>query len=289
MTVDVIKTGDLGIPDSPADPALVHEEHGATEIEGTAAVDVPFWPRSRPDDSDQLAELPSSGPAMIELLLRRPRAFAHAIDEAEDLRPFVRAALVTVTAGGLAFGAALGSYQSGVQLLFAAIKFAALVLFSTVLVAPVISALNSALQRSSDFRRDVAALLAALARGSLVLGALAPLVLAAVIHKTPYLSVVAVMTICCFLAAAVGYQLLLYREVKKGPDGLRWMLGGLLVVGLLVSSQLGWALRPWVGPPGEVSTPFVRPIETGLVDQAFGVLTESLGYDGELIPLGRGR
>ena len=286
MTVDVATPGVLEVPEAPAELPLNDVTGQPDSVEESIFLDGSESSVGPVIDPDPILELPSSGPALIELLLRRPRAFAHAIDRADDLRGFVRAALITITLGGLAFGASVGAYQSGGEIMLTALNITALVLISTVLVAPVISALNSALQRSSNFRRDVAALLAALARGSLVLGALAPLVLAAVFHGTPYLSVVALMTICCVLAGAVGYQLLLYREVNKGPDGLRWMLAGLLVVGLLVSSQLGWALRPWVGPPGEASTPFVRPTETGFVDQAFGLLTQSLGYDGELVPLG---
>ena len=227
-----------------------------------------------------------SGARLIELLLRDPSAFNEALDRSSDLTHFVRAALLTTAAGGLAFGAAVGAYRGGVQILYGAIKFSFVIMVTTVLVAPAISALNASLQRESDFRRDVAALLAALARGSLVLGALAPFVLAAVIQGTPYLPMVVVMAGCGLLAGAVGYQLLWGREYRKSEEGLRWVLSGLLVVGLLVSSQLGWVMRPFVGPPGEAHATFLRPVETGFVDQVFGVMTESFGYESELIPLG---
>jgi hypothetical protein len=79
-------------------------------------------------------------------------------------------------AGTATFGVALGFYRGGAQILFAAVKLPLVTLLMLATVAPLLHALNQALQRPAHLAREVTLLIAALARGALVLAAETPLI-----------------------------------------------------------------------------------------------------------------
>jgi methyl-accepting chemotaxis protein len=95
----------------------------------------------------------------------------------EDLAALARPLIVTIALGGAVFGAALGAYRGGLQVLYAAIKLPLATLLTAAICAPTLTALNAALGRAACIRRDFALVLAVLARGALVVAAEAPVVL----------------------------------------------------------------------------------------------------------------
>src|SRR5688572_23862739 len=125
--------------------------------------------------------LPSQQPLeSVDRLLRDRRAVLNSIESGRDLAGTARAMLITIAAGAAMFGGAAGAYRGGAQVAFAAIKMPLAVLLTAAICAPALTAINAALDRRADVRRDLALILTSLALGCLVLSAEAPLVLLAV-------------------------------------------------------------------------------------------------------------
>ena len=95
------------------------------------------------------------------------------------------------------FGAALGFYRGGAQILFAALKLPLVTLVTLAVVAPLLHLLNRALERPANMARDVSALVAALARGALVLAAETPLIWAAHAVGAGYHRMILITVLAC--------------------------------------------------------------------------------------------
>ena len=102
-----------------------------------------------------------------------------ALEAGDGLTARARTYVQVLIAGTATFGAALGFYRGGAQILFAAVKLPLVTLLMLATVAPLLHALNRALERPANMAREVTLLIAALARGALVLAAETPLIWAA--------------------------------------------------------------------------------------------------------------
>jgi hypothetical protein len=80
----------------------------------------------------------------------------------------------TILVGAAFFGATLGMHRGGIQILYAALKLPLVVLLTAVVCTPVLTSLNRALNRKAVLAEDLSLVLASLARGCLILAALAP-------------------------------------------------------------------------------------------------------------------
>jgi hypothetical protein len=70
---------------------------------------------------DPIAPPAPRGPlTVVDQLLRDRAAVLERIRTGGDLLGFARAMLLTIAAGGAAFGAAIGSYRGGLQIAYAA-------------------------------------------------------------------------------------------------------------------------------------------------------------------------
>src|SRR5437868_11946416 len=125
------------------------------------------------------ATAPSAVLETVDELLRDRKATLVRIHEGDDLAAFARAMIATIAAGAGAFGGAMGAWRGGPQILLAGVKLPLVILLTAALCAPATSALNAAMDRRADLRRDLALVLASLALGALVLAALAPVILLA--------------------------------------------------------------------------------------------------------------
>jgi hypothetical protein len=244
---------------------------------GLAALEIPRPPRSL---------------QAVDLLLRYSGAILARIRDANDLAGLARTMILTIFACGAVFGAALGAYRGGVQVLFAAVKLPLVVLLTAAICAPALTAINSGLSRPASLRRDLALVLAALARGSLVLAALAPVVLLAVSLHASYHAVVLLTVGCCALGGLVGLVLLL-RGLATESRARGAACLALLAVFVMVGAQMSWTLRPYLVRPRAPAAPFVRGIESSFleavatsVDSARGIYhRESAPLPGEIAPV----
>jgi len=230
----------------------------------------------------------------IDELLRNPRDTLTEIATGQELAQLARAMILTIAVGGALFGAAMGAFRGGMQIVYAAVKLPLCMLLTVSVCAPALSSLNAALGRSADVRRDLALVLSALARASLVLGALAPVVLLAVRGAAGYHVITLLSVGCCALAGAVGlvqfWRGLSAIAVVQGSaaaEPRRWLVGmALLVVFSSVGTQMAWTLRPFLLRPRTPDIPLVRGVEDSFLEAVVTASQSARGiYHRDAAPL----
>jgi hypothetical protein len=210
--------------------------------------------------------------AAIDQLLRDVPGFLERIREGRNLAELARAMILTVAVGAAVFGAAMGAHRGGLQVLYAAIKLPAVMLLTTAVCAPALTAFNAAFRRETSLRRDLSLVLSSLALTCLVLAAQAPIVFLAVELGAAYHTVILLVVGCCCLAGIVGVTLF-QRGLGMDPSAGRWTVGiALLMVFAVVGTQMSWTLRPFLVRPRTPEAPFIRTLEGSFLE---AVLTSS--------------
>lgn len=151
--------------------------------------------------------------------------------------------LALSTAYSAAFGAAIGAYTGGRQVLYAALKMP-LYFLATLLLS--FAAMHLFAARDFPLRRTFAAALEAVALTTLVLGALAPLVLLAALSCPPsaYAGLV-LLLVACIAAGGIVAVWRLHARLRRPALTAAWV-----VLYQFVGAQMGWLLKPWVGCSG---------------------------------------
>ncbi len=202
----------------------------------------------------------------FELLLSRPEHLMHQIKDGRDLGSLVRIALLTILLGAAIFGATVGAYRGGVQILYAALKLPLVLLLTTAACAPALTAVANGLGRRSDVRRDIALVLSSLARTSLTFAALTPLLLLAIRRDSEYHDLVLLLVATSSVAGAVGIWFFL-RGLRVLDATATWTTA--LVVScvfMLVGVQMSWTLRPYLVRPRDTDVVLVRSIEGSFLE-----------------------
>jgi hypothetical protein len=238
--------------------------------EGAALLAAPAQPRPR---------------GLVDGMLTDPH---HAIDEAlradaAGQSALARVLLLVILAGTAGFGAAVGFTRGGLQVLFAAIKLPLVVLVTASVTTPALTGLGLALGRPAELRGDLIRVLAALARGSLVLAALAPVMLVATCLSVDYHWAVLMLVGCCLLAGAAGLPILA-RALWVERRGRFFLMFAMLIVVTLAGTQTSWLLRPYLVSPQTSSVPFVRALEGSFSDSVRWHLCNAAGADPRCLP-----
>jgi hypothetical protein len=202
----------------------------------------------------------------FELLLARPEALMNYIQRGAGLNALVQTALFTVVAGAAIYGAAIGAYRGGFQILYAAIKLPLALLLTTAACAPALTALGASLGRRSDVRRDIALVLSSLARTSLTLAALTPLLLLAIRRESEYHHLVLLLVGSSGVAGAVGLWFFLRGLRALDATAIRTTALAVSAVFMLVGVQMSWSLRPYLVRPRDTDVVLVRKIEGSFVE-----------------------
>ncbi len=180
--------------------------------------------------------------------------------------------LVLLLLGAGLFGAVVGSYDGGWQLLYAGVKLPAVLLLAAVVSLPALRVLHAQEGRSvSTWRAGLAALVGC-ARVALLSTALAPVFWLIYSLDPPY--VVAILMLASGLSL-VGLPGLVTVAKALSPGGKLRFGPTLATVGLLglVMAQSGWMLRPFVVTPGAELTvlcPRSGDVFTGLGNRLKG-------------------
>jgi hypothetical protein len=202
----------------------------------------------------------------LELLLARPEQLMRQIHEGRDLGSLVRIALLTILLGTAIFGATVGAYRGGIQMLYAALKLPLVLLLTTAACAPALTAVATGLGRQSDPRRDIALVLSSLARTSLTFAALTPLLLLAIRRDSEYHNLVLLLVATSATAGAVGIWFFL-RGLRALDTTATWTTALVVsAVFMLVGVQMSWTLRPYLVRPRDTDVVFVRSIEGSFVE-----------------------
>jgi hypothetical protein len=212
-------------------------------------------------------------------LLRAPREVAAKIGEGQALRAFARLSIASIVLGMAAYGGTAGSARGGAQIAYAAAKMPLVALLVLSLVAPVLFGAARALGRPMALAQAAALVLAATARMSLVLLALAPILALLLTLTGDYHHVVMLSTLGFALAGLSGLSLF-WHGVDRGDGRL---LLATLVVGVftVVGAQSAWVLRPWIARPSAPIV-FVRPPESSVVEELLRSTRSAAGdYDAQ--------
>jgi hypothetical protein len=182
-----------------------------------------------------------------------------------------------ILGGAGLFGAVLGAHRGGWQILSAGVKLPLVVLLTAVVCTPVLTRLNAALGRRAVLRDDLALVLSSLARGCLVLLALAPVQLVAALAGLDYHRSVLLAVTCCSVAGAVGLTVLV-RGLWKEVRARRLVTMVLLSVFTLVGTRMSWTLRPYLVRPCARDVPIVRALDGSFVGSVETALDSAQGH-----------
>lgn len=258
---------------SPEIIPVARPDAGAAHVSGAAGV-----PAARPAMPAGIPAGMSAMPAIIDELLRDRAAILARIRSGAGLADLVRTMLLTIAVAAAIFGAALGSYRGGVQIAYAAIKLPLVLLLTAALCAPCLSAFNAALDRPFGLRRDVALVLTALAFGSLLLVAQAPLLLLFAMLGAGYHTSI-LLTCACAALAGLASLILLGRGVRaRSPRHANTASLALLLVFAVVGAQMAWTLRPYLVRPRTPEVPFVRSIEGSFLESVLTSMDSARGH-----------
>lgn len=254
---------------APEIPARVAEDL-ALRVTPPASPSGLFRPSAPSAPSATPAPAPAGALGTIDTLLRDRAATLARIERGESLADLVRTMMVTIAVSCAIFGAAVGMYRGGVQILYAAIKFPLVMLLTAAITAPCLTAFNAALDRPHALRRDVALVMLALGFGSLLLVAQAPILLLAALLDCAYHKFI-LLTFGCAAVAGLGSLAVLGRGVR-GQSGRHAQITALALVAVLavVGAQVAWTMRPYVVRPRTTEIPFVRQIEGSLIEAVMG-------------------
>lgn len=193
--------------------------------------------------------------ATVDDLLRARGAFA----AARGRLPLPALALV-LAAGGLAYGASMGSFSlRAPQMLVSAVKVPLLLLVATAACLPSSFVLNTILGLRDDMAAALRGIFAAQATLAVTLAALAPLTLVVYASSRDYVFALNFNGVPFAIAAAAGhvtlrrhYAPLIAANRKHRITSAVW-----LVLYVFVAIQAAWVLRPFVGHP-DLPTEFFR-------------------------------
>lgn len=237
-------------------------------------------PEPRPDVNEPL----KGGLEGVDQLLRRPVWFVEAAARHSTPREVVRLLMLTVLAGAGLFGASMGLFRPGPQILSSAVKLPLVFLFTAACAAPAYSAARWVSGATLSIRQDILLFLSTLALTSLVLAALAPVVLLAVLSGFSYHGTILSVVACSAVAGFVG--LLAFARAAHRRAGAR-LVPALLAAGVfaLVGAQMAWTLRPFVARP-RASFEVLREMEGSFLDSVRTTSRSARGhYDRDSAPL----
>jgi hypothetical protein len=221
---------------------------------------------------------PRSASVTIAELLRQPSIVARRCIGEDGLEHLVPVWIAVIVVGAATFGAVIGTHRGDLQVLYAGLKLPLVFLATLALSVPAFHGLATALDRAWSFRATVALALAAAARASLVLIAVAPPLWLAVDWGVGY-HASAVLSACCYGLAGLAALGLMLRGLGPATGRVTAALT-FAAVFLCVGGQSAWLLRPYLGRPADPEVPFLRPMEGGFADAIVTSARSALGiYD----------
>ncbi|MEQ8276788.1 MAG: hypothetical protein RMA76_26660 [Deltaproteobacteria bacterium] len=222
---------------------------------------------------------------VVDQLLRSSGTFLDQIEQTDDLTRIAKTLIVTIILSSAAFGAAIGASRMGLQPLYAALKLPLVVLLTAGLTVPAFSALTKASVGVSSLRRDLLLVLSSLALTSMVLAALAPVVLLGVMVDVRYHALILLVVGCCGVGGLAGLVFFLRGVSRRSTKVPKLATLIALSVFALVGSQMSWTLRPFVSRP-RAEVELVRSIEGSFLDAVATSMRSARGiYTRDSAPL----
>lgn len=206
--------------------------------------------------------------------------------EGKNLREYFVQSNLAILVLSAVYGATMGTYVGGLQILYSAVKVPMLLLISLYLAMPTYYVLYTLLGGKRTLGQTVMLLLSGFTIMSTVLLALVPVNLFFIITTTKssetyaftVLLNVAVFALIGFFALTyfIKGAKILYRDSSENWQPA-FLLGSVIL--MFVGTQLAWVLRPYFNYyPG-----FIRPLESNFYTAVLGLIVEFAGITGAFL------
>ncbi len=211
-------------------------------------------------------------------LLRAPKSIAEKCRATlEEQREVATRSLACVVVGCTVFGTVIGLFRGGLQTVYAGLKMPLAMLVALAITVPAVFAMGRALKQAWSYPSVGALVLAAFARSSLVMLALAPaLWLVTDVFASYHLAADAFVSVFAVsLLFGIG---VLTHGVQGGFIERSYIAVFASVVFIASIGQASWVLRPFLMRPRTEDVVFLRPVDgTQPYSNAARALASSLG------------
>jgi hypothetical protein len=191
-------------------------------------------------------------------LLRDRRQFLEEVRSGVKLESKIASLLVASSLFFAVYGAIVGAYSGGLQLISSAVKLPALYLLTMLICLPTLYFFDILFGSKLNFKQYLTMALTSVAVISVLLFSFAPVVLFFLISVKDYFFFLLLNVLIMTVTGAIGVRLF-YKGMQDivsdlevtQPKSRRYLLRGWVILYGLVGSQLGWTLRPFLGVEGE--------------------------------------
>ncbi len=217
-------------------------------------------------------------------LLRDRRKFLDEVRSGTKLETKIASLLMASSFSFSVYGAIIGAYSGGLQIISSAIKLPALYLLTLIICLPTLYFFDILFGSKLSFKQYVTMALTSVAVISVLLFSFAPVVLFFFISVKGYKFFLLLNVLVMAITGAVGVRLF-YKGMRDmvGSEATeqkmrRRLLQGWVVLYGLVGSQLGWTLRPFFGAEGEPFQIFRPEIDGNFYAQVVRSIGSMLGW-----------
>lgn len=191
-------------------------------------------------------------------LLRDRKQFLEEVRTKTKLESKIASLLVSSSAFFAVYGAIIGAYGGGLQIVSSAIKLPALYLLTLLICLPTLYFFDILFGSKLDFRQYITMALTAVSIISVLLFGFAPVILFFLISIQDYYFFLLLNVLVIGITSSIGVRLF-YKGMRDmcgetgahKPSSRRYLLQGWVLLYGLVGSQLGWTLRPFFSFDGE--------------------------------------
>lgn len=219
---------------------------------------------------------------LMQLLRDRP-GFMEEVNRGIKLEQKIIALLVASSILFTVYGAVIGSFTGGLQIVASAIKLPALYLITLVICLPTLYFFNILFGSNRSFAQHFALLLSSVSLISLLLCSFAPITLFFRLSVLDYeffkLLNVVIFTVTGLIGVNAFYQAMRPTELESQTDTKtrQKILQLWLVLYGFVGSQMGWILRPFFGAPSKEFELF-RNLEGNIYSHVLDAIKHLLGF-----------
>ncbi|MBD1943314.1 actin-binding WH2 domain-containing protein [Coleofasciculus sp. FACHB-712] len=221
--------------------------------------------------------------AILMHFLRDRQKFLEEISKGIRLENKIVSLLISSSAFFALYGAIIGSFSGGLQMVASAIKLPALYLITLAICLPTLYFFDVITGSKRSFGQYLALLLASMSIIGVMLFSFAPIILFFRLSINDYrffqLLNVLVFTITGLIGINGFYRGMIFinEQDSDNPKKRTVMIRGWLVLYGFVGSQLGWTLRPFFGTPDKPFELF-RNIESNFYFHIWHVISSALGF-----------
>ena len=221
--------------------------------------------------------------AVIETILRNRRRFFAEIRQGIDLKPKMRAMLISSVTFFALYGMVMGSTHSLWQTLGSAVKLPLLFLATLIICSPTLYFFNLIFGSNQSLTQNFCLILTAITVTAVLLLSLAPIVLFFLLTTSNY-QFFKLLNVGVFaIAGAIGVRFLgqgmesVSAGGQEGGCGRRAVMWLWITVYAFVGSQMAWTLRPFIGAPG-LKFELLRQLGGNFYTNIFASIGELLGF-----------